>query len=146
MTPFGRVALGIRRGLEYRAVYPEIAMSQRRKRVERMPIVYPNAAGLDIGSGEIYAWVPPDRARDNVKAFGTFTADLNALADWLAAYHIDTVAMESTGVFGFRPLNYWKRAVSRATWSTRGICRVCRAAKVTFRTVNGHRSSIAWAF
>lgn len=74
-------------------------MSKRRKRVELMPIVYPNAAGLDIGSREIYACVPPDRAEDNVKVFGTFTADLNALADWLTVYHVDTVAMESTGVY-----------------------------------------------
>jgi transposase len=74
-------------------------MSKRRKRVEYLPIVSPNAAGLDIGSREIYAGVPPDRVADNVKVFGTFTADLNALADWLAAHQVDTVAMESTGVY-----------------------------------------------
>jgi len=32
-------------------------MSKRRKRAEYLPIVYPNAAGLDIGSCEIYACV-----------------------------------------------------------------------------------------
>src|SRR5579859_476745 len=74
-------------------------MSKRHKRAEYMPIVYPNAAGLDIGSCEIYACVPQDRAEENVKVFGTFTIDLNALADWLAAHHVDTVAMESTGVY-----------------------------------------------
>ncbi len=74
-------------------------MSKRRQRVEYLPIVYPNAAGLDIGSGEIYACVPPDRAEDNVKVFGTFTADLKTLADWLATNEVDTVAMESTGVY-----------------------------------------------
>ncbi len=74
-------------------------MSKRSKRVELMPIVYPNAAGLDIGSREIYACVPPDRVEDNVKVFGTFTVDLNALADWLATHRVDTVAMESTGVY-----------------------------------------------
>jgi transposase len=77
----------------------ETAMSKRRKRVEYLPLVYPNAAGLDIGSCEIYACVPPDRAEDNVKVFGTFTADLKALADWLTAHQVDTVAMESTGVY-----------------------------------------------
>jgi len=74
-------------------------MSKRSKRVEHMPIVYANASGLDIGSCEIYACVPPDRVEDNVKVFGTFTPDLNALADWLAANHVDTVAMESTGIY-----------------------------------------------
>lgn len=65
-------------------------MSKRSKRVEYLPIVYPNAAGLDIGSCEIYACVPPDRAEDNVKVFGTFTPDLAALANWLATHHVDT--------------------------------------------------------
>jgi transposase len=74
-------------------------MSKRSKRVELMPIVYPNAAGLDIGACEIYACVPPDRAEENVKVFGTFTADLKALGDWLADNDVDTVAMESTGVY-----------------------------------------------
>jgi transposase len=74
-------------------------MRKRSKRMELMPLVYPNAAGLDIGSCEIYACVSPDRAEDNVRVFGTFTADLGALADWLAAHHADTVAMESTGVY-----------------------------------------------
>lgn len=34
-----------------------------------------------------------------MRKFGTFTADLYALADWLAACGVDTVAMESTGVY-----------------------------------------------
>ena len=58
-----------------------------------------NAAGLDIGAEEIYACVPADRDEQTVRAFPTFTVDLYALADWLAACGIDTVAMESTGVY-----------------------------------------------
>jgi transposase len=66
---------------------------------ETLPIVNPNAAGLDIGSDEILACVPIDRAAQPVRKFGTFTPDLIALADWLIACHIETVAMESTGVY-----------------------------------------------
>ena len=58
-----------------------------------------HAAGLDIGSEEIYACIPPDRDELSVRAFPTFTVDLHALADWLAACQIETVAMESTGVY-----------------------------------------------
>jgi transposase len=76
-----------------------MSKQKRSKRVEHMPIVYPNAAGLDIGAREIYACIPPARAEENVRVFGTFTADLNALADYLAAHQVDTVAMESTGVY-----------------------------------------------
>jgi transposase len=62
-------------------------------------LVNPNAAGLDIGSAEIWACVPADRASQPVRKFGTFTPDLQALADWLQACDIETVAMESTGVY-----------------------------------------------
>jgi hypothetical protein len=58
-----------------------------------------NAAGLDVGAAEIWACVPQDRAEAHVRPFPTFTADLHALADWLQACHIETVAMESTGVY-----------------------------------------------
>jgi transposase len=64
-----------------------------------MPCIFPTAAGLDIGSTEIIAALPPDRAPQPVRAFGTFTPDLYALADWLIEHGIDTVAMESTGVY-----------------------------------------------
>lgn len=58
-----------------------------------------NAAGLDIGDAEIYAAVPEGRDERSVRVFETFTADLHALADWLEACGVETVAMESTGVY-----------------------------------------------
>lgn len=58
-----------------------------------------NAAGLDIGSEEIWVCVPEDRDEESVRVFPSFTPDLYALADWLAACDVDTVAMESTGVY-----------------------------------------------
>jgi len=73
-------------------------MSTPKKRVEPIEIVHPNAAGLDIGAREIYACVPPDRTGETITVFGTFTPDLEQLADWLVAHQVDTVAMESTGV------------------------------------------------
>lgn len=74
-------------------------MSKQRKRLEQMAIVHPNAGGLDIGMAEILACVPPDREGPTVKKFGTFTPDLNRMADWLVECGVDTVAMESTGVY-----------------------------------------------
>lgn len=58
-----------------------------------------NAAGLDVGDDEIWACVPEGRAVSAVRVFGTFTVDLYALADWLAECGVDTVAVESTGVY-----------------------------------------------
>lgn len=66
---------------------------------EGLKVIHPHAAGLDIGSEEIWAAVPPDCTSEPVRKFGTLTPDLQALADWLAACGVDTVAMESTGVY-----------------------------------------------
>ena len=58
-----------------------------------------NAAGLDIGDEEIYVAVPEGRDEVSVRVFRTFTVDLYALANWLESCGVDTVAMESTGVY-----------------------------------------------
>ena len=64
-----------------------------------LTITHPNAAGVDIGSAAHCCAVPPDRDDQSVREFPSFTVDLNALADWLTACGVDTVAMESTGVY-----------------------------------------------
>lgn len=61
--------------------------------------IEPDAAGIDVGATEIYVAVPPDRDPNPVRCFATFTEDLQALAAWLLACRIRTVAMESTGVY-----------------------------------------------
>lgn len=63
------------------------------------PVVHPDAAGIDIGATEIFVAVPVDRDQSPVRSFQTFTQDLCALADWLQQCGIQTVAMESTGVY-----------------------------------------------
>jgi len=91
----GAGAIG-RRGSEV------LVTKKRRKRSNSptaLPVMRPNAAGIDIGATEIYVAVPADRAPKNVRAFATFTQDLQALADWLQQCGVDTVAMESTGVY-----------------------------------------------
>ena len=66
---------------------------------EELPHLNPDAAGLDIGAEEIWASVPAGRDPQPVRAFGTFTPDLHALAEWLTQCGVKTVAMESTGVY-----------------------------------------------
>jgi transposase len=68
-------------------------------KLEALEQINLNAAGLDIGDDEIYTAVPEGRDDVSVRVFQTFTADLYALADWLEACGVDTVAMESTGVY-----------------------------------------------
>jgi transposase len=61
--------------------------------------VNPNAAGIDVGSGSHFVAVPADRDPEPVREFGAFTGDLYRLAEWLHACGIETVVMESTGVY-----------------------------------------------
>jgi transposase len=68
-------------------------------RIDGLPTIFANAAGMDIGADEIVVAVPLDRDPQPIRAFRTFTPDLEALVMWLLACGIDTVAMESTGVY-----------------------------------------------
>jgi len=72
---------------------------KRQNREVKLPVLRPDAAGIDIGAEEIFVAVPADRDSQPVRRFPTFTQDLNALADWLTKCEIRTVAMESTGVY-----------------------------------------------
>lgn len=58
-----------------------------------------NAAGIDIGDREIWVAVPQERDEQPIRRFFTFTHNLQALTHWLIACKIDTVAMESTGIY-----------------------------------------------
>jgi len=76
-------------------------MAQRKRPTTQSAITltHPNAAGIDIGSAAHFVAVPPDRDDEPVREFQSFTADLHRLADWLDACGVDSVAMESTGVY-----------------------------------------------
>ena len=66
---------------------------------DTMASVNGNAAGIDIGTEQIWVCVPPGRDAESVRCFGTFTPDLQHLAEWLKKCAVTTVAMESTGVY-----------------------------------------------
>jgi len=61
--------------------------------------VFPNAAGIDVGGSSHWVAVPPRSSAEPVREFGAMTDDLNAMATWLIACGVDTVALESTGVY-----------------------------------------------
>jgi transposase len=72
-----------------------------------MPVVYERCCGLDVHKRTVVACVLLSQAdgtvEREVRTFGTMTADLLALADWLNALEVRQVAMESTGVY-WRPV------------------------------------------
>jgi transposase len=78
-----------------------VKQPHKKKSVVSMPLVNPNAAGIDVGDTIHAVAVPEDRDEVQVKSFGAMTSDLQEIINWLHHCKIDTVAMESTGV-------YWK--------------------------------------
>ena len=69
------------------------------KKAASMPVVHPNAAGIDIGSRFHVVAIPPDRSEEPVRVFNSFTGDLHEMAKWLKTCHVTTIAMESTGIY-----------------------------------------------
>ena len=64
-------------------------------------IVNPNAAGIDISTKEHYVAVSEERSKESVRCFQSFTSDLHELANWLKECKVETIAMESTGVYWY---------------------------------------------
>lgn len=70
-----------------------------KKQKNPLTIMNPNAAGIDIGSRSHYVAVPEGRDTQTVRKFGCFTIDIYLMAKWLDECNVDTIAMESTGVY-----------------------------------------------
>jgi len=66
-----------------------------------LDVVHASAAGIDIGSESHFVAVPSARDAEPVREFGSWTADLERMAAWLKSCGIETVAMQSTGVYWF---------------------------------------------
>jgi len=64
-----------------------------------LEVIHPNAAGIDIGNESHFVAIPPDRDPAPIREFGSWTADLCQMASWLIDNGIQTVAMQSTGVY-----------------------------------------------
>jgi len=64
-----------------------------------LEVVNPHAAGIDVGNESHYVAVPPGRDARPVREFGSWTAALEEMAQWLKTCGIETVVMQSTGVY-----------------------------------------------
>lgn len=71
----------------------------KKRRQSKIQVINPSAAGIDIGSTFHYVAVPEGRADNPVRRFKSFTRDLHDLAQWLKNCGIETIAMESTGIY-----------------------------------------------
>jgi transposase len=67
--------------------------------LQGLSLIHPHAAGIDVGAREHLVAVPCDRDPQPVRTFQAFTPDLHQLAAWLKQCGIQTVALESTGIY-----------------------------------------------
>jgi len=107
-------------------------MSKLNHSINGLPVIYERAAGIDIGSRFHVVAVPPHLSEAAIQTFDAFTADIKRMADWLLSLGIETVVMESTGV-------YWV-PVYEVLEST-GIDVIVANARET-RSVPGRKSDI----
>src|SRR6516165_10979341 len=73
--------------------------ASKRVHFQSLPLINPNVAGIDVGAKEHVVAVPCDRDPQPVRTFQAFTPDLHELAAWLKRCGIETVALESTGIY-----------------------------------------------
>jgi len=78
---------------------PTTRQSQGKVRQNILERINLHAAGIDIGANFHFVAVGEECTEENVRKFDAFTSDLHRMADWLSEHHIQTVVMESTGVY-----------------------------------------------
>jgi transposase len=74
-------------------------MSKSKSSTNGLPVINERAAGIDIGSRFHVVAVPSNLSDEPVQTFQAFTADIQRMADWLKTIGVETVVMESTGVY-----------------------------------------------
>jgi transposase len=77
-------------------------MSRKKTKLQSVtepPQIRADAAGIDISPEVIYVAVDPRKDAKPIRHYGTVTAELYRIANWLKACGVRTVAMESTGVY-----------------------------------------------
>jgi transposase len=68
-----------------------------------LSLLNPKCAGIDVGASEIFACVAKNASEQEVRSFSTFTADLRRMLTWFKEKGVESVSMESTGVYWIVP-------------------------------------------
>jgi len=72
--------------------------------IEGLPVIRASVAGIDLGSERHWVCAATrDRSAREVASFGATTAELRRMAEWLKIRQVESVAMESTGVYWIAP-------------------------------------------
>ena len=81
-----------------------VESSEGRNQLQGLPVIRPSVAGIDLGSERHWVCAPTlDRSGREIASFGATTPELIRMAEWLKARQVESVAMESTGVYWIAP-------------------------------------------
>jgi transposase len=69
------------------------------KKISQLTVINPKVAGIDVSDTEMMVAYPATSEQMEIRAFGCFTQDLRSIAECLKENGINSVAMESTGVY-----------------------------------------------
>lgn len=103
----GEYAMAKRKKSTFERLQKQPLNRKQRRELERklrsadpgLEVVHKDAAAIDAGSASHFVAVPADRDSQPVREFGSWTAALQDLAQWLKQCGIRTVVMQSTGVY-----------------------------------------------
>ena len=93
---------------------------------EGLPVIRPKVAGIDLGSNEHWVCAPQlTGAGREVEVFRATTPELERMAAWLKERRVESVAMESTGVYWIAPHELLERhGLEVVLVNTRELARV----------------------
>jgi hypothetical protein len=75
-----------------------------RRQLQGLPLMRTDVGGMDIGSETHWVCAPTqDGSGREIGDFGATTPELIRMAEWLKARQVESVAMESTGVYWIAP-------------------------------------------
>lgn len=97
-----------------------------------MKIEHTRCAGLDIYKKTVVAAIIIEddfgRLYKGVRTFGTMTAELLSLSDWLLSHEITHAVMESTGKY-WKPVWKFSKIVSSCFWSMLSTSNMCQVER-----------------
>ena len=106
-----------------------------------MDVVHPRCGGIDVHNKTAVACVIVSEAEgpphQEIRTYGTMTADLLALADWLAAERVTHVAMEATGGYWEAPFGLLEGVVEQVLVVNARTSSRCLGARPTSRMPSG---------
>jgi transposase len=74
------------------------------QRANQLNVIRTDVAGIDVGAEELFVCAPgPQEGSTQTMTFGSTTPELMKMAEWLKQWKVQSVAMESTGVYWIPP-------------------------------------------